>query len=172
MSNKNTMNNTNIKEGFSLVEIIIVIAIMAILIGVIVLAVIPNIQRSQESKDLTKLDSLASVTNIVIAHHQIDKNGWFEVGGPAPTGASKTVYDAISEELGDLTNIEMESSAASGKGNIKVGWVINGGAPHIVVQIGDGNIACSYTTGEPANDEGFKLFKIENGSGDDPFENS
>ena len=54
------------REGFSLVEIIIVIAIMAILVGVIALAVLPNINRSKESKDISMLDNIASACNTAV----------------------------------------------------------------------------------------------------------
>lgn len=173
--NINDNKNKFYHSGFSLVEIIIVIAIMAILVGVIVLAIIPNINRSRESKDLTKLDNIMASVNIAIANNQIGEAGRFEIGGTAPaTGSSsKKIYDAVEEELGDLTSIKMESSAASGKGNIKVGWIVtNPSAPHIVVQVGDGNIACQYTTGEPSDSNGNRLFKIESGSGTDPFTSS
>ena len=59
------------REGFSLVELIIVIAIMAILIGVIALAVIPNIQRSRESKDLSALDGVLSGMNVAAANSKL-----------------------------------------------------------------------------------------------------
>lgn len=39
------------REGFSLVELIIVIAIMAILIGIVALAVIPYLEKSRVGKD-------------------------------------------------------------------------------------------------------------------------
>lgn len=151
------------KEGFSLVEIIIVIAIMAILIGVIALAVIPNIQRSRESKDLTKLDNIAASVNIAIANHQIENDGGFEVGvdtSSSLSGDSKTVYDAVTSELGDLNNIQLESSAAKGKGNIKVIWTIeNKGAAKIIVQLGDGKVTCNYTSGEPG-ENGKRYFTV------------
>ncbi len=157
-------------EGFSLVEVIIVIAIMAILVGVIVLAVIPNVQRSRESKDLTKLDTIASCTNIALANHQINSDGWFEIGGTTPTGDTKVVYDAIVEEMGDISDIEMESSAAIGSGSIRVGWKFNNSVPHIVVQIGNGTVLCRYTMGTPGDSSsGLRYFIIEIGSGDDPF---
>ena len=168
----NKRNKYSKREGFSLVEIIIVIAIMAILIGVIALAVLPNIQRSRESKDLTKLDSIMASTNIAIANNQIGEAGQFEIGGtvPADGSVSRIIYDAVEKELGDLTNIELESSAAAGNGNIKVGWIVtNPKAPHIVVQVGDGTVACQYTTGDPSDSSGNRLFKVEAGSGADPF---
>lgn len=39
------------REGFSLIELIIVIAIMAILIGVVALVVLPYLESSRESTD-------------------------------------------------------------------------------------------------------------------------
>ena len=159
------------RKGFSLVEIIITIAIMAILVGVIALAVIPNIARSHESKDLTKLDSIMASTNIAIANKRITESGWFEIGGasPAAGSAAEAVYNAVETELGDLTQIKMESGAAEGY-NIRVGWIVtNPKAPHIVVQLDDGTVACAHTKGEPSDADGYQLFKVETGSGGDPF---
>lgn len=167
---KPVINRNPSKEGFSLVEIIIVIAIMAILVGVIVLAVIPNIQRSRESKDFTKLDNILSSVNIAIANNHIDEQGWFEFGGSSSGGSALIIHDAVEDELGDLSKISMESISASNGGRIKVGWVVtNPSAPHIVVQVGDGTVPASYTTGEPSDSNGYRLFKIESGSGNSPF---
>lgn len=166
------MKTKRMREGFSLVEIIIVIAIMAILIGVIALAVIPNIQRSRESKDLQKLDNILASVNIAIANNQIDEQGWFEIGGTAPAAGSvaEKIHDAVETELGDLTQIHLESSAAQGHGNIKVGWIVtNPSAPHIVVQVGDGLVPCQYTTGDPCDADGNRYLRIEAGSGGNPF---
>ena len=153
------------REGFSLVEIIITIAIMAILIGVIALAVIPNIQRSRESTDLTKLDNIASSVNIAIANHQIEGDGQFTVGTTTSlSGDSKTVYDAVTSELGDLSQIEMGSSAAQG-GTIKVEWKIeNKGAAQISVTVEKDSkvLACKYTTGDPSDSDGNRLLKVGN----------
>ncbi len=153
------------REGFSLVEIIITIAIMAILVGVIALAVIPNIQRSRESTDLTKLDYIASSVNIAIANHQIEGDGQFTVGTTTSlSGDSKTVYDAVTSELGDLSQVEMGSSAAQG-GTIKVEWKIeNKGAAQISVTVEKDSkvLACKYTSGEPADAEGNRLLKAGN----------
>ena len=60
------------RNGFSLVEVIIVIAIMAILVGVVALAVIPNIKKSHESKDLQTLDNILSAASTAVANAQID----------------------------------------------------------------------------------------------------
>ena len=75
------------REGFSLVELIIVIAIMAILIGVIALAVIPNIQRSRESKDLTTLDNIMSACNVAAANAQMKAGEKAEVTYASSNGA-------------------------------------------------------------------------------------
>lgn len=111
------------REGFSLVELIIVIAIMAILIGVIALAVLPNIQRSRESKDIQALDSIASAANAAIATTKATGSGTFAIGTTATgvvdsngsTEANKiqhAIYDTVANGAG-----KTESDAATKTGN-------------------------------------------------------
>ena len=122
------------REGFSLVELIIVIAIMAILIGVIALAVIPNIQRSRESKDLTTLDNIMSATNVALANQKITANGSF-VYGSAGAGIGKTVQD----ELGSVSL----GAACNNGASITVSWTIStDGAAKVKVTTGT---TCQYT---------------------------
>ena len=59
------------REGFSLIELIIVIAIMAILIGVVALAVIPYLEQSRESKDSQTVDTVNQAFSSTIAVQQI-----------------------------------------------------------------------------------------------------
>ena len=81
------------KDGFSLVELIIVIAIMAILVGVIALAVIPNIRRSRESKDISALDNIASAANAAIASTQASGAGVINLGKTDSGVKDVTGYD-------------------------------------------------------------------------------
>jgi type IV pilus assembly protein PilA len=88
------------REGFSLVELIIVIAIMAILIGVVALAVIPYLAKSRESKDLQTLDTVCSALSSAVASSQVSGSGDFTYG-TAPSDAEELkVYNAMTEVLG------------------------------------------------------------------------
>lgn len=55
------------REGFSLIELIIVIAIMAILIGVVALAVIPYLEKSRVGKDQQTVDTVYGVFQATLA---------------------------------------------------------------------------------------------------------
>ncbi len=99
------------REGFSLVELIIVIAIMAILIGVIALAVIPYMARSRESKDLQALGSVSSALATAVATTKVSSAGTFEYTGTSTSGAN-VVNDAMVESLGSgSTTLSSDSSA-------------------------------------------------------------
>lgn len=75
------------REGFSLVELIIVIAIMAILIGIVALAVIPYLEKSRVGKDQQTIDTIYSAFKNEIASQQISEDVNFTIG---TTGASAT----------------------------------------------------------------------------------
>lgn len=104
------------KEGFSLVELIIVIAIMAILIGVIALAVIPYLARSRESKDLQALGAISSALSSAVANTQVTGSGDFVYpGSGAPADADEAkVYNEMKSLLG-TGSTTLSSKNAAGK---------------------------------------------------------
>ena len=131
------------REGFSLVELIIVIAIMAILVGVVTLAVLPNIAKSRESKDISALDSVLSAANNAIASAQVSANGSFDLpvdGSTVSTPANATdakVQTDVLKLLGKST-MKLESSNATKSGNkISVTWTVTGGTIGITVKVVD-----------------------------------
>ena len=67
------------REGFSLVELIIVIAIMAILIGIVALAVIPYLEKSRVGKDQQTVDTVYSAFKNEIASQQITADVSFDI---------------------------------------------------------------------------------------------
>lgn len=81
------------REGFSLVELIIVIAIMAILIGIVALAVIPYLEKSRVGKDQQTIDTIYSAFKNEIASQQISEDVNFTI---ADTGASATTVGSFS----------------------------------------------------------------------------
>ena len=99
------------REGFSLVELIIVIAIMAILVGVVALAVLPNIEKSKESKDFAVLDSVCSALNAAVASTQVSGAGNFEL----PTSKADKVGNALLDNLGSGGKTLSSSNASGSK---------------------------------------------------------
>ena len=151
------------REGFSLVELIIVIAIMAILIGVIALAVIPNIQRSRESKDLSTLDNVLSACNVAAANAQMKVKEKAEVVYDKDSGAlTITGSDAFKAQyvnaIGDGAQT-LSSSVGSGK-DIKATVEITESNVAKITVWADGADACKYTT----NDDGSaKKLEVKSG---------
>ena len=151
------------REGFSLVELIIVIAIMAILIGVVALAVLPNIGRSRESKDLQALDNILASTNVALANKQT-KGGCTGKAYQAYTSNNEDekVIDAVYKELGD---VKMTSTNGS-KGTIMIKWdkPTNGSAPVVTVYVEDSgkDAVCEYTDSDEAGVSagGKRLYKV------------
>ena len=157
------------REGFSLVEIIIVIAIAAILIGVIALAVIPNIKKSKESKDLQKISGILSAATVAVgnAHIETDSrtviklspsSGYAvpndETTNGGPEGFKKAFEDAMS---GSIT---LESGAATGK---DINIVIDGKNLEVIVGGTDkAHAASCEVTQDDKGSGGFQLFYVSN----------
>ncbi len=96
------------REGFSLVELIIVIAIMAILIGVIALAVIPYMARSRESKDLQALGSVSSALATAVATTKVTGSDTFQYTGSNTDTVGKEMVSVLGT---GSTTIAKDSSA-------------------------------------------------------------
>lgn len=113
------------KEGFSLVELIIVIAIMAILIGVIALAVIPYLARSRESKDLQALGAISSALSSAVANTQVSSSGDFVYDGTevaTPTTDEHKVNNEMVKLLG-TGSTKLSSTLSDGTNDISPGDV-------------------------------------------------
>lgn len=133
------------REGFSLVELIIVIAIMAILIGIVALAVIPYLEKSRVGKDQQTIDTIYSAFKNEIASQQISEDVNFTIGS---TGASATTVgnfsvDKLAEAL-DCTNaaglaaLEGKLASADAKGK-EITCDFNYGTKTITVSVGSGD---------------------------------
>lgn len=135
------------REGFSLVELIIVIAIMAILIGVVTLAVLPNIAKSKESKDITMLDSLLSALNNAVASQQVSTSGSFDcaiasneatipttagAGGASPSPIAVEVSKLMGKEKLPLSSTKCQSAA-----KIHCAWTFSTSSIKITVTVQD-----------------------------------
>ena len=147
------------REGFSLVELIIVIAIMAILIGVVALAVIPNISKSRESKDLATLDAICSALNAGVANSQAKANDTFEfTTAKVATPANETdkVKNATIDALGSGSS--SLSSVPEGK---KIFCQFDVPGKIIKVYVADaanGNVeTCKYTKDKDGNPQKYEV---------------
>lgn len=115
------------REGFSLVELIIVIAIMAILIGIIALAVIPYLEKSRVGKDQQTVDTVYGAFQATIADQKISTDCTVTIpndGTATTTGAANDNFlEAMAAALNatdkdDLhagTADKLESKDATGK---------------------------------------------------------
>lgn len=164
------------REGFSLVELIIVIAIMAILIGVVTLAVLPNIAKSKESKDITALDSILSAVNNAVASQQVAQNGSFTVelsgktatltnNGAAANGITYTtqaddqpVLEEVAKLMGkeaiDFNSSKVTAPPSGTTNSLVCSWTVTGNTIGIKVEINDGS---ATVVGDYMGD-----FKVEN----------
>lgn len=137
------------REGFSLVELIIVIAIMAILIGIVALAVIPYLEKSRVGKDQQTIDTVYSAFKNAIASQQITEDLTVTItdqGGSA-SGDSKFKIDDFAVDL-DCTNadglkaLEAKLDSSNAKGS-DITCTFTKADKKIEVTCGDPNIKSS-----------------------------
>ena len=153
------------REGFSLVELIIVIAIMAILVGVVTLAVLPNIAKSKESKDIAALDAILSAVNSTVASKQVSTDVHIDADiscGKAAFNGTDDITKEVKQLLGK-DEITLASSAAREGKKIRCSWTFSGTKITIKVAITDDSGATTVTS--DYNDDsttGKKGFEVPN----------
>ena len=147
------------REGFSLVELIIVIAIMAILIGVVALAVIPYLEQSRVSKDQQTVDSVYGAFQSAIADQQITEAQKVTVTIGKVKGEAK--IDGTADA--DFINFMAKALNATDGSDIGKGTA----AKLVSSDVKEGGVVCKYDAGTivvyAVNDQG-ELPK--NGSGE------
>lgn len=127
------------REGFSLIELIIVIAIMAILIGVIALVVLPYLSSSKVSKDHDTLNQVATAFKSAVAVTKAEAN----INGATYDGLPDAVKTKINQLL-DGTVDEAEKGLASDKAKEGKNFYFTY----------DKTNGCYVTIGNPAKDDG------------------
>lgn len=145
------------REGFSLVELIIVIAIMAILIGVIALAVLPYLERSRESKDKQTVDTVYGAFQTALSEENVAKNISTQISGGklvANSDAEKQVEKNLGMKISDAEAKLVSDGAKGGTFNfIYVAPTATNPSGEITVKVvdkdgadakdGDGNVFMS-----------------------------
>ena len=106
------------REGFSLIELIIVIAIMAILIGVIALVVLPYLESARENRDRQTLSEVSNAFKSAMADETTAKavqsaiGSYTKINGAAAGSAAKTLADKM-EKYMDGTLADAKAGLAS-----------------------------------------------------------
>lgn len=125
------------REGFSLIELIIVIAIMAILIGVVALVVLPYLESARENRDRQTLSEISNAFKSAMADEETAKKVGSVNDKEVSTVASGdlvkkmesymdgTVADAASKLASDACKggkfyVTASKDATSGKWTLKV----------------------------------------------------
>lgn len=98
------------REGFSLVELIIVIAIMAILIGIVALAVIPYLEKSRVGKDQQTVDTVYSAFRNAIASQQVTENLTITISSSGGTADEEGATDFKIDEFA----VDLDCTDAAG----------------------------------------------------------
>lgn len=110
------------REGFSLIELIIVIAIMAILIGVIALVVLPYLESGRENRDRQTLSEISNAFKSAMANENVAKTmsgklNSYTVIPDAPTGDIKVLTDKMESYMdGTIKNAKDNLASEACKG--------------------------------------------------------
>lgn len=103
------------REGFSLIELIIVIAIMAILIGVIALVVLPYLESARENRDRQTLSEVSNAFKSAMADETIAKDSTIPKDGTWFLISGKANLKTKMEKYMDKTLADAKSGLASDK---------------------------------------------------------
>lgn len=93
------------REGFSLIELIIVIAIMAILIGVIALVVLPYLESARENRDRQTLSEVSNAFKSAMADETTAKSvqssisSYTKINGAAAGSKAKELADKMEKYM-------------------------------------------------------------------------
>ena len=133
------------REGFSLIELIIVIAIMAILIGVIALAVIPYLEKSRVGKDQQTVDTVYSAFQATIADQKVTSDITVNITPSGATGASDDFLNSMAKALnaedktkvgkGTADKLESKDAVAEDKGNKTIVCTFNATSGEIKAEV-------------------------------------
>lgn len=109
------------REGFSLIELIIVIAIMAILIGVIALVVLPYLESARENRDRQTLSEISNAFKSAMADEATAKAvGSTLTNYTKPTGAlQKKMESYMDGTLADAKSKLASDACKSGDFYVK-----------------------------------------------------
>lgn len=102
------------REGFSLIELIIVIAIMAILIGIVALAVIPYLEKSRVGKDQQTVDTVYSAFQATLADQKITEDATVTIPSSGAATGEGAANAAFIEAMAKALNAENASDISSG----------------------------------------------------------
>lgn len=123
MKNKIQKYLSGEREGFSLVELIIVIAIMAILIGIIALAVIPYLEKSRVGKDRQTVDTVYSAFQAAIADCQVTDNVTITIktDSVTPTGTKGSAVQTAMQKTLDASDLKTIAGKLESKDAVDAG---------------------------------------------------
>lgn len=122
------------REGFSLIELIIVIAIMAILIGIVALAVIPYLEKSRVGKDQQTVDTVYSAFQATLADQKITADATVTIPKNDPASCSGAANDAFVTAMAQALNATDKSDVHTGTADKLES-----------ADAKDGSIKCTYT---------------------------
>lgn len=118
------------REGFTLVELIVVIAILGILAAVAVPAYTGYIAKAKEATDYTQLDAIKTAVNFAYTEKHATDAAWADITTITVTDGSVVVAPADDPALDisdyyDISSFAFESDATQAVWTPANGWVLS-----------------------------------------------